>query len=646
VRELPLAAITDETGLLSHLGDRGRVQRIESTRAHESRTRLWVGRALLLVVAGLSPWVSDAVRRSSGDASSSIWSLQDSRQLVVWLEGLAFLALFECVRFIPTGFLAVRSIRRFRTVPPVLETSVAESESPELDPTSGNGGAARAVAAGPDDLRRSAWGWIAARLLAVAIAIAIKAVELAPHRLPSLAGLMLPLSGCFLGAWLGSHRLSTWSVRFQVAAKFVALVFAVAVALAGVCLLAIEREPLPFEPGTVTSEDKRELVELFRASDPRDIEAGQSQRLVLSSAQLNRLVTWGLSIGSDGRKATVELGDPSVESACSIRLPLSDQESRYLNVRASGQLQYERGHFRVLRPRVAVGRIGVPSILVNVFVRGAIAAIENDRTAKPMLDAVQRVEVERDQLTITFGRMILPPGRISEAFNKMKPGNDVLPMTQAYVQRLLEISGQLPEGDAAFGVCVEEAFRMAAERSRDADPARENRACIYALATLLGHWRIQTFVGRVLPLDVSLESIRPFSNVSVRGRTDWTKHFWVSAALALLTNQASSDAVGILKEELDAGTGGSGFSFGDLLADRSGTTFGLVATRDRASAQAMQHRLARGFVVDELIPFAADLPEDLTDAQLTERFGGVNGEGYNRIIREIETRVAACAAYK
>jgi hypothetical protein len=61
---------------------------------------------------------------------------------------------------------------------------------------------------------------------------------------------------------------------------------------------------------------------------------------------------------------------------------------------------------------------------------------------------------------------------------------------------------------------------------------------------------------------------------------------------------------------VDAG-GGSGFSFGDLLADWIGTTFAIPATRDAATARTFQERLAAGFRVDDFFSEAADLPENI-----------------------------------
>ena len=120
----------------------------------------------------------------------------------------------------------------------------------------------------------------------------------------------------------------------------------------------------------------------------------------------------------------------------------------------------------------------------------------------------------------------------------------------------------------------------------------------------------------------------------------------MSAAIAILSNVAVSDAAGLLKEELDADTGGSGFSFADLLADRAGTTFAICATRDEAAARAMQDRLARGFRVEEFFPPADDLPEGISDAELQRRYGGVGGQAYRHLIEEMERRIAGCAAYR
>ena len=173
----------------------------------------------------------------------------------------------------------------------------------------------------------------------------------------------------------------------------------------------------------------------------------------------------------------------------------------------------------------------------------------------------------------------------------------------------------------------------------------ENRAAILALGIVLGHQRLARSVGERLDDERSEAAERVVMKTTLRGRGDWARHFTVSSALTVLSSTAPSDAAGLLKEELDA-DGGSGFSFADLLADRAGTTFADVATRDDASARRVQQRLADGFRVDDFFPPAVDLPEGIPDAELQSRYGGVGGALYRQKTDEIERRLKACAAYR
>ena len=161
---------------------------------------------------------------------------------------------------------------------------------------------------------------------------------------------------------------------------------------------------------------------------------------------------------------------------------------------------------------------------------------------------------------------------------------------------------------------------------------------------LLGHSRVEQLVGPVMDLE-QRRAGKPFEGATLRERQDWTQHFFVSASISVLSSHGIGDGVGIFKEELDS-DGGSGFSFGDLLADRAGVTFAMAATRDDASARAIQDRLAHGFRVDDFMPAGADLPENMQQAEFRSRFGGVGGAEYRRVAGEIERRIAGCAAYR
>jgi hypothetical protein len=61
---------------------------------------------------------------------------------------------------------------------------------------------------------------------------------------------------------------------------------------------------------------------------------------------------------------------------------------------------------------------------------------------------------------------------------------------------------------------------------------------------LLGHRRLEDFVGPVLD-ERDWRRAAPLARTPLRGREDWTKHFFVSAALTVLSAQAPSDAIGV-----------------------------------------------------------------------------------------------------
>jgi hypothetical protein len=233
---------------------------------------------------------------------------------------------------------------------------------------------------------------------------------------------------------------------------------------------------------------------------------------------------------------------------------------------------------------------------------------------------------------------------IASLFAGADSSKEIQDAVSAHASHLLKSEARLLPADRRFAASIESAFRFARERSKEREATVENRAAILALGIVFGHRNVDQLVGPVMD-EAQWRAARGFHETTLRRRPDWTKHFWLSASISVLSTQGIGDAAGMLKEELDA-DGGSGFSFGDLLADRSGTTFGVVATSDDGSARAIQDRLAQGFRVDDFVPDGRDLPEDMTDAQLNARFGGVGSAAFRRLIDEIERRLAACAAYR
>jgi len=414
------------------------------------------------------------------------------------------------------------------------------------------------------------------------------------------------------------------------------------------CLLvflnrAFEREPQRLQTPSVSSDDKRRLYALFAGKNPVKIEEGKAVELQLGSNDINILLAWGLSVEGSTRQALVEFSGSKAIVNASTPLPAG---ARYLNISAEGGLNLNKGRLDLRADQLRIGRVHVPTFILTALSSAVSRAVSDDSRVKPMLMLMQNIQLQNDSLTLTYGHGVPPAGFVASLFHEPTADHGDIPEIKAQILNLIAASARMPrESDARFGAAVRAAFQWARDHSSPDRAATENRDAVLALGVVLGHPRVETLVGPVLDSATRIAVRHAFERTTLRKREDWPKHFFVSAALTIIAATRVSNATGLFKEEKDA-AGGSGFSFGDLLADRAGTTFAEVATRSETSARALQERLAQGFNVDDFFPSAEGLPEDLQDAEFRARYGGVGGEGYRRLMTEIERRIANCAAYQ
>jgi len=578
-------------------------------RTSARRCHRYLGWAVLIgyaLILAYRAWYHEGNRATS----IPLWQLQDSHRLAEWLGGLVLTPVTALAYFVPIGLLAAlvvpRSTKRFAR----LRTGVS--------------------------------------ILAISCipAVLVRVTHVGGHWEAVFApGLIPPLLGCLLGIWIGVTWRRGWRARLWFLPK-VALLVSLGVLCVGiVSWLLTERTPLPFEAAVVTAGEKRRLAQLARGKDPTSLEEGQTHTLQLTQHDLNVLLSWLLSPGSSPRKATVDLACEGASLSVSIGLPLGRQSLRYLNLILAGSIWIEDGLLYLAPARCRLGPVELPGRLLNSLGSAAASALHQDRRSRPFLDATRTLVIQAHALEITYGPLHLPPGAREELFGLGAVDQAVLAATQAQIDQLLVVANVSPRTVPGFGTCFETVFTFARNRSLTRDPVTENQAAIFALGILLGRPRLAEFIG---PIQIDKEqepARRALQRVTLRGRADWAKHFCVSAAIATLSDVTLSNAAGRLKEELDADTGGSGFSFSDLLADRAGATFAVWATRDEVSARAMQDRLALGFHVEDFFPPAADLPEGIPEADFQTHYGGKAGEPYRRLLQEIERRVAACPAY-
>jgi uncharacterized protein YfiM (DUF2279 family) len=210
---------------------------------------------------------------------------------------------------------------------------------------------------------------------------------------------------------------------------------------------------------------------------------------------------------------------------------------------------------------------------------------------------------------------------------------------RAYDERIA-VAARSGTNDIPLPQLLRSLVSMAAARSSERGAVEENRAAIVALTFYVNRWPLA-----VLSADARTWPVPATRRVVLRGREDLAQHFMVSALISAASGTALASAAGLYKEVSDTRRG-SGFSFSDLAADRAGTVFGQLATRSPDSARQLQSHIAGGLAEDDMMPAIDGLPDNLSDAELTRRFGGVGGVGYTAMVREIDQRVANLALYR
>ena len=220
--------------------------------------------------------------------------------------------------------------------------------------------------------------------------------------------------------------------------------------------------------------------------------------------------------------------------------------------------------------------------------------------------------------------------------------NDLDQAARATGLHLLENADDIPDADDGFKEILRRAFQFAADNADGTNAIEQNKAAILALGVILGEEHVASVAGREIDGGRRKEIAKLDRRISIRGRTDLSRHFWLSAALTVLSDQSRSMDVGITKELMDATAGGSGFSFVDLTADQTGTLFAKVATRDVQSARELQLKIRDGIEIADFFPDVTGLPEGIYRDEFQAEYGGLGGAETTKILKEIRRRLTRC----
>ncbi|MCH8537240.1 MAG: hypothetical protein LAT66_05635 [Alkalimonas sp.] len=206
------------------------------------------------------------------------------------------------------------------------------------------------------------------------------------------------------------------------------------------------------------------------------------------------------------------------------------------------------------------------------------------------------------------------------------------PDVELYLDALQRLITSYPD-ERRLAFFMQQLLQLAQERAPESQLDQEAMNALWALAVGFGN---QGFIRFANP-DVDRETVPNLPGAVLFDRRDLTLHFLYSVVIKLVGNVYLADQIGQLKEIHDAAEGGTGYSFVDIAANKSGVWFA------QHLGQIDYHQVSTLSVEDferAFMPEIADLPEGLSERQVQQLLGGLSGDGFNALHQMIDKRIA------
>jgi hypothetical protein len=411
------------------------------------------------------------------------------------------------------------------------------------------------------------------------------------------------------------RRLIGWSVLFLVLAGCTVFPW-----------LMLDSAPAIEPSSGIRRTDLASIKSLFQKHDPRRQTPDVVQTIRLDEDELNRLLNYAVAL----KRVTgiaAELTPGLATLTATLTLP-NNPFGRYLNVTA--EVSEAPGGVQI--QSLQLGSLPLPGALADWTARRIHQMLRRDTTYAAMAEAFSQVSFDENQATLDYRWQPQLLTQLERKSVELLIAPEDQARMLAYAEQLQLLLKQYPRGSTVpLPRVVSPLFAYGLQSGGDA--RLENRAALTALAAYLGG----VSLPKLLQGDSRSIYRAPQVLLSLHGRRDFAEHFTISAALSINGGSRLANAIGLFKEEEDAGKG-SGFSFTDLAANRAGVRLGERATGD-AAAQ-VQQRLAAAQNDADLLPDFRDLPEFMPQAEFDRRFGPVGSARYQQVIERIDARLA------
>lgn len=441
----------------------------------------------------------------------------------------------------------------------------------------------------------------------------------------------------------GKKRRVSWlfgSVAFLLLIMAVTPVF--------VLFLITDSHALVEETATVKANSAVKAKEIVKTvyANLTDAEASGVSKLTLSEDEINGVIALAMR-GVKNLKGRVNVTPAGINSAFSFSVP-SNPFGNYINL--TGIVIPSSSGLYI--NDISIGRFTLSGELVLSLIEKVLNLfLGGEATGTQLITSIKSIEVVGSKLIITYRPVLGLKQAIKQTKGKVKSIRNDLALlaspkdVNAYYENICTLHAKIGDlGRVPLAYYLSDTFDFAGKRTLNSNnPREENKAAILALAIFLGAAEFDSFIGAI---DSStFERCQPKdSNIVIAKRNDLRLHFIFSAVLKIMSDSSASFAIGEFKELLDSGKGGTGFSFTDLAADRSGIRFTEFAL-SKSGAYRLQLMASKLTKESVFFPSLRELPDGISQKNFEEK-GGLDGLFYKTHLALIDRRISELPLYQ
>lgn len=411
----------------------------------------------------------------------------------------------------------------------------------------------------------------------------------------------------------------------------------------GLLVIGSERTPLCDINSTASYDNIQKARAVVKRIKPENLKKKQISKVSFSEKELGLVLGYVFSYGLKNAPiaSDVQLERDHIKTLLTIHLP-SNPFGEYFNLAIT--MAADNNLLKI--KQILLGSYEIPGTLVNPIIgvlHSGLMNIELYGAFFTTAENIQDITIGPDQLDITYTWNQDVIDTLHEKGKTAIIPEDHQQRLLVYHNELARVLGTIKSEKPSLGHVLKPMFSLAADRSKKSGkPVPENTALLQVLAVYANGTDLDVFINKDLAAQ-----LKPIQSKALylRNRGDLSKHFLISAGLAVSTNSQLANLIGVAKE-VDDSDGGSGFSFADLAADKAGVKLGESAIKSDEKALLIQQQMAQISGEDDFMPTINNLPEGISKIEFKSTLKEIDSKTYTLIKNEIEIRINGCRLYQ